>query len=442
MSSINRSVDWGNQARLDTDHAGDRADRALSELFRAHTSPAFLALSYQAAGIEPPGTPHSVPTCEKVPTSDRERVENHPDTYELVERTTDAREALHAALSQNRDRQRKILALIEAGEIAHAKRFALCRRKSVQLECPDEYYPTEWGEQHAGGCGSDDNYVPVHCDSRLCDHDMRRKQGQVAGQYRPVVENWDCPTMLRLSLPSRVEPTEAEIETGLDRLRNAFGKFRRRVIPPEGEHQDKRWVWKRDGGEPADHYWKQALMQAGERRLAKYLELKYVEQGRGIPVDEVLREGFYGVDIKQDPDDGTLNIHLHVLADCPYIPQAALSALWDDLTDAPVVDVRRIEERGEQDRESAVMETIGYAAKAPEFETVEAEVAYFQALKGSKLVQPFGDLHGNTPEVPAFLRCSECDSTPEYWNYERTVNGYHDNMTVEVGGVDGDRPPP
>lgn len=35
-------------------------------------------------------------------------------------------------------------------------------------------------------------------------------------------------------------------------------------------------------------------------------------------------------------------MHFHILADVPFTPQAVLSAIWDDLTDAPVVNVRRV----------------------------------------------------------------------------------------------------
>jgi len=39
--------------------------------------------------------------------------------------------------------------------------------------------------------------------------------------------------------------------------------------------------------------------------------------------------------------------HLHIVADCAYVPQRLLSAWWNELTSSPVVDVRKIEsERG------------------------------------------------------------------------------------------------
>jgi hypothetical protein len=338
------------------------------------------------------------------------------DLGEAVRHGVDATEALLAVLGRGDRRQRLVVELIEAGEVSHALRLATCGRRSVQLRCPDGL---------AGGCGHEENYVPINCDSRLCPDCGKRRQGQVAGQYREVLEGWRHPTMLRLSLPERVDVED--LEGAVDALRGAFGRLRRRVIPTSGRHQGKRWVWSSDGGAPADHNWKAALLAAGRHDLARRWQKRYVEQGRGIPMDELLRAGLYGIDAKQGAD-GTVNVHVHVLADVPYIPQAALASVWDDLTGAPVVDVRRVEERGSADRESALMETVGYAAKPPEYETFDAAVEYATALKGSKLIQPFGELYGNTPDVEAELRCAGCEQSPAWWDYMGTVNDRIETM--------------
>jgi hypothetical protein len=160
---------------------------------------------------------------------------------------------------------------------------------------------------------------------------------------------------------------------------------------------------------------------------------------KGIPFDEIVRGGFYGIDVKQT-DDGRFNVHMHILADCPFLPQAALASAWDDQIGAPNVDIRRIDERGEADEETALMEAIGYAAKAPEFENPADEAKYMTALKGVNLIQPFGNLHGNTPDAEVSLRCANCELEPEWWNYEGVVDGCRE--TVLVGSApDGDRPP-
>jgi hypothetical protein len=355
----------------------------------------------------------SLATCEKVPTIS-DHPEESPDYAETVEElgyVSDATDAIRAALGRDRDRQEKVLALVQAGEVAHAKRLATCKRKSVQLEC--------------GHCGSDENFVPMSCGSRLCEDCMNEKMGEVAGQYLPVVENWENPTMIRLSLDRRVKPER--VEQAVDALRGAFGRLRRRKVPHDGDG----WSWT---------HWRMLLCANGAVGLAKRLDRER-QEGRWVPVEDVIRSGFYGIDIKQK-EDGRLNVHMHVLADVPWFPQSALSELWDDLVDAPVVDIRQISSRGSNDEESALMEVIGYAAKAPEYESVEDEVEYFQALKGSKLVQPFGDLHGNTPDSGLPMYCCTCEESPEKWLYLGVVED-GGTCTVGVGSPpDGDRPPP
>jgi hypothetical protein len=479
---------WGEVGRTDVEERWLEARKSFNEEYGTNysrqayrrrveaTAVRFYGALSAAAGSATTGNqPLSLATCEKVPTSNGDAepsrdFETRTDLFgeerdvlrtayrhdigaasidELAEAVTsgvDAAEALHEVMGRSDERQANVVALIRAGEVAHAKRLATCGRQSVQLECPDEF--------GAGGCGHTENYVPISCDSRLCPDCGSRRQGQAMERFGGVVNEWDAPTAIRLSLPERVEARESEISRAVDALRGAFGRLRRRVVPTELEHDGRRVVWEDDGGEPASCYWKPALMAEASRRAREdddrslfrriaYWEREYVEQGRGIPMDELLESGIYGVDAKQSQEDGTVNVHLHILADCPYIPQAALSKLWDDLTDAPVVDIRRVEDRDERGRDAALMETVGYAAKPPEYETVQGAVAYVKALKGSKLIQPFGDLHGNTPQPDAELLCGRCENTPNWWNYMGTVNERLETMgTTWEDPSAGDGPPP
>ena len=416
-------------ASLHADHADRRDADAIQAAFKAHLSPAFERLTRTAAGAKTGReSDASLATCEKIPTipgatsgdaAPSGDLQNHPDsgvyndppeTVEEIGYVSDATEAIRLSISRNRDRQGKILELIQQNEVAHAKRLANCARQSVELAC--------------GDCG-ESNFVPMHCDSPLCPDCGDRKMGRVAGRYAEEVAGWDHPTMLRLGMPRRVAPDIESITRAVDALRGAFGRLRRRKLPPEGDGFSFE--------ELADK-----LRMVGERDLAARLRTQYVSQGLWVPVEELLRGGFYAVDVKQKPD-GRLNIHLHILADCPWLPQAALSELWDELMDAPVVDVRRVYGRGESDAEDAVMEAVGYAAKPPEYESVEDEVAYYRALKGSKLVQPFGALHGNTPD-PEELRCERCEAVPILgWEYL----GILKDPPMGTGtAADGDRPPP
>ena len=420
------------QASIEDGHAERRVSAELGELFRAHTSPIFHRLAKQAAGISPEATQEgsgSVPSvhhCEQLPTSPQnpQTESDYPLTIEEAGHVSPATEALQAGIARQPSRQEKIQRLVEVGEAPHAKRLALCQRQSVQLRCP----------HMAGGCGCEDNFIPTSCDSRLCPTCMYRRMGRAIEKYEDLVEGMDHPTLLTLT----IENVE-DLARGKEAVQGAFGRLRRRVIPSEGEQGTKRWVWRRDGGAPADDYWKSALTGARQHDLARDLQTRYVDEGRGIPFDELVEGGFYGIDIKEQ-EPGRYHVHLHAILDAAYIPQPALSSVWEDLTGASVVDVRGIDERGEQDAESALAEVVGYVCKPPAFETVDAKVEYLTALKGARLVQPFGSVHGNTPNVSGLLRCSNCERAPMYWDYLGFTDGHYDTMTTTA--PQEDRPPP
>jgi hypothetical protein len=463
------SVDWSSQVDLDAAHGERRANADFAELFAAHDSTAFhnLVLLRHDLGHDPndrrdarPESQPSLDTCEQLSrdqSPDSQSADEPPardglpndSTNErtsargveggeraLCPRTDDedtaqATEALRASISRSRERQEIVTELVMAGEVAHAERFAQCLQQSVQLEC----------STMAGGCGSDDNYTPITCDSRLCPICMNRAMGRNIEKYEALVEAMDWPTLLTLTIEN-----VDDLEAGKEAVQGAFGRLRQRTIPSAGEQGEKRYVWATgdDGGEPADDYWKSKLCAVGAHDLARRLQKHYVEQGKQIPWKELVDGGVYGIDILQteENEDGTYNVHIHAICDMAYIPQPALSGVWEDLTGAPVVDVRRIEEDGEFDAESALAEVIGYVTKPPEFESVEDEVEYLTTLKGARLVQPFGSLHGNTPRVTGLLLCSDCQRAPRWWNYKGVVDGGYDNMEVLGSTATGDRPPP
>jgi hypothetical protein len=420
------------QTRLEDDHQKRRVSDDLGELFRAHRSPIFHRLAQQAAGIARDGAqesrevPPSLDTCEQlpIPAEDRSPSGDYPLTIEEAGHVSTATEALQAGLARQPSRQEKIQRLVEEGEAPHAKRLALCQRQSVQLRCP----------HMAGGCGCEDNFVPTSCDSRLCPTCMNRRMGRAIQKYEGLVEAMDQPTLLTLT----IENVE-DLAQGKEAIQGAFGRLRRRVIPPKGEQGEKRWVWRRDGGAPADDYWKSALTGARQHDLAREVQTRYVDADRGIPFSDLIEGGFYGIDIKEQ-EPGRYHVHLHAICDMAYVPQAALSSVWEDLTGAPVVDVRRIDERGGYDTESALAEVVGYVCKPPSFATTDAEVEYLTALKDARLVQPFGSLHGNTPDVSGLLRCSNCERAPMYWDYLGFTDGHYDTMTASA--PQEDRPPP
>jgi hypothetical protein len=263
----------------------------------------------------------------------------------------------------------------------------------------------------------------------------------------------DRPTFITATIANVDDPV-----TGRAEIVDALGKLRRRTIPFEGltvretedgDRVEKRWCWWRDGGKPAER-WKVRLVEDGHDDLARRLQKQYVRaewedatghhRGKAIPFSELCDGGLYGIDVKQvGPDE--YNVHAHVLADLAYIPQAALSSVWEDITGDPVIDVRRIYDRGEGSAANALEETVGYAVKPPEFESLEDRVAFVEDTKGVPLVHPFGSLHGAAEDGAGELLCGRCEIAPPWWEYLGYVDERRDTMG-KAWEEDGDRPPP
>jgi len=282
---------------FDTQAFDEVAPSRCRVLVRSLESTAFAAIAHRAAGIDvTPQVSPSVHTCEQVSTISESRDGEGVDGFHPGMHATDATDALLMGKSRGKDRRKKIDALLQAGEPGKARRLAYCRRQSVQLGCPTM----------AGGCGSDDNYVPATCDSRLCP------------------------------------------ECGSDRI--------------------------------------------------------------------------------------------HCLADVPYLPQKAMASVWNDCGGGEVVDIRRVIDRDGDGLESALLELVGYVSKPPSFESLDDEVEAVLALHGSRLVQPFGEAHGNVPPIGGMLECACCEVAPAWWHYIGVVDGNLSNMGM-ASAADGDRPP-
>jgi hypothetical protein len=341
-------------------------------------------------------------------------------------------EAVFGALKREKERQWKVLSLLERGDQKHAYRLAMCGRQSVQLQC--------------GHCESEDNYQPVSCDSRLCPDCQDKKIGSNIGKYRDRVQSMDTPVLLTLTEENVEDPVR-----GREAMMEDLGTLRRRTIPFEGSTRreaddgtivEKEWCWWEgttvDDVDVDQEQWKIKLQEQGKHELVRRLQRQYVNYeyeditgrhvGRNIPFDELYEGGIYGIDIKQE-GAFEFDVHAHVLLDMAYVPQAALSAVWEDITDgACVVDVRTIYNR--RDRENvaeALAETVGYAVKPPEFEELEEELAFVEAAKGCPTVHPFGSLHG-AGNPGGDLICSNCEMIPREWRYAGTVDAVVDNM--------------
>jgi hypothetical protein len=377
------------------------------------------------------------PEIEALPLLFQMGVEDVERARNIVAGGGDRLKAIYAAIERDQERQWKVLSLLDRGDVSHAVQLASCGRRSVQLTCPE----------HAGGCGCEENYVPMHCDSRLCPDCQDRKVGQNIEKYRQAVFDMDNPTFWTLTVENYDDPVQGRKE-----MMEALGKLRRRTIPFEGEIEresgdgdtvTKSWSWwegaKVEDIESNHTQWKIELQGNGQHDLVRRLQKEYVNYeytnitgthvGRNIPLDELTDGGIYGIDIKQKAPF-EYNVHAHVLIDSSYIPQAALSAAWEDITGDPVVDTRRIYDRSEKESVAEVlMETVGYAVKPPEFEELDDELEFVEAAKGCPTVHPFGSLHGaGSSNEGAGLLCSNCERSPMSWEYNGIRNEALDNM--------------
>ena len=141
------------------------------------------------------------------------RRERNPDTEDEFgddREASQAAEALRSSISRSREKQRVVTALVLAGEIAHAERVSKCMKQSVQLECP----------VMAGGYGSDDNYTPVTCDSRLCAPCMNRAMGRNIEKYLWQAEAMEHPTLLTLTIEN-----VDDLKQGKEKIQADFGPF-------------------------------------------------------------------------------------------------------------------------------------------------------------------------------------------------------------------------
>lgn len=135
------------------------------------------------------------------------------------------------------------------------------------------------------------------------------------------------------------------------------------------------------------------------------------------------------------------HVHLHVLIDCDYIPQARLSKDWAEVTGgSPVVDIRAAGSVRE-----ALSYCLKYLSKPPKLrgkgevlssEELEARrEAYRAATHGVRLVQPFGTLFGDLVLHLPEVRCPDCGASRWLcWDFELMAKWYEYLDDKRTGG--------
>jgi hypothetical protein len=127
------------------------------------------------------------------------------------------------------------------------------------------------------------------------------------------------------------------------------------------------------------------------RRSFKILLKKYRRELRG---------GLYSIEAKRT-DEGGWNVHIHILCEGSYIPQAELSQAWLKITgDSPVVDIRAVYSRVE-----GLKYLLKYLLKAPDVKGCADE--YNEAFRGVRMVSAFGNWYNQ-----ARILEKEADNSP------------------------------
>jgi len=109
---------------------------------------------------------------------------------------------------------------------------------------------------------------------------------------------------------------------------------------------------------------------------------------RKTPLFKNVKGGAYQIELKRKPDGW--HIHLHALLDSPYIPYQHLFSRWTEIVGQCYAAVWISAAKSEKE----IAYVCKYASKAAGFEgTPDDAVAWWAAVKGSRLFTTFGDYY-------------------------------------------------
>jgi len=148
-------------------------------------------------------------------------------------------------------------------------------------------------------------------------------------------------------------------------------------------------------------------------------------------VDVFVRGGIYTIEVENIGNGW--HIHAHVVMDSLFIPQEFLSAQWHDITgDSYIVDIREAwSPRG------ALSYILKYLTKEPKL-LEDLKPVYNQALKGVRLIQPFGVLYAAWTIERCAHSCPDCGGTT--WRIEAVFVTWISAVPAQPDVV-GSRPP-
>lgn len=195
-------------------------------------------------------------------------------------------------------------------------------------------------------CCSGKHVMPERCQDRTCGTCRKKDYYRLLGKYQPLVEQMPKNRLRLITLTLKNGPDLAE---------------------------------------------RRQLLKTSISKLRRQQRYKDVFFG-GIIVEEHVNKGETG-----------WNSHAHLIIEGRYIDQKQLSADWALLTDSPIVDIRAI-----TDPITVLRYVLKYLTKSPEIDTQEHRDEYNTALKGKRLVQPFGAWYGKVKVEKKPYLCDEC----------------------------------
>lgn len=132
------------------------------------------------------------------------------------------------------------------------------------------------------------------------------------------------------------------------------------------------------------------------RDLLDHLYTSFARLRRTLLWKQKVRGGFGFLEVTRGKRGDRWHVHLHLLADASYVPQAALSAAWMTSSNGSwIVDIRDVS--GPAGQSKAVQYVTKYAAKGLDSSKLRDEAHLDEALlalKGRRLVLSFGNMIG------------------------------------------------
>lgn len=182
----------------------------------------------------------------------------------------------------------------------------------------------------------------INCGDRLCRHCGEKAAWRLRKRYLDNIRKIRNPRLLTLTLPTTKDLTKARVRF----IRASFSKLRRR----------------------------------------RYVEAR-------------MKGGLYSIEIKKSRC--RWNIHIHALVTGSYMHQAEISRLWQKITGAVIVDIRKA-----WGIVNGLDYILKYIAKPPIFRDISDQDAYRKSMKGFRLIQDFGNLFRTTTKTRFY--CPDC----------------------------------